>query len=170
VTRTAVSVLPPAEGAEITTRGKISIMSEPTLPNRVPKIKHGILAPMRTYFLALLVLAFLLVFHSLGISQNFYLYFWPYDIIAHIMGGLGIGLFIAAFFRTYQQGRFKEKAKVIVPLVFLVGLGWEVFEVYFNIAGNPYGTKAYFIDTIKDLIDDTLGGIIAVYIDRLLYK
>ena len=122
---------------------------------------------MKTYFYALLVLAFLLVFHSLGIKDNLYLYFWFYDIIAHMLGGLGIGLFVIAILQTfYPSFLAKNRLLKIALLVFLAGLAWEVFEVWFNIAGYPFGTKLYFIDTVKDLVDDVIGGLIAVYITR----
>jgi len=126
---------------------------------------------MRTYILSLLVLAFLLVFHTLGISQGYYLIFWPYDIFAHIFGGLGIGLFLIAAARTFWPVILNgNRTAKIVFLVFVVGLIWEIFEVIYNIAGYSFGTKAYFIDTIKDLIDDVIGGFLAVYLDRFLNK
>ena len=123
---------------------------------------------MRTYILALLVLAFLLVFHSLGISQNYYMHFWIYDIIAHILGGLGIGLFAIAGLQTFWPGfLFSNRWKKIVGIVLIIGLVWEAFEVYYNIAGYPFGTKLYWLDTIKDLFDDVIGGFISVYITRI---
>ena len=126
---------------------------------------------MKTYFYALLVLAFLLAFHSLGISENLYRHFWFYDIIAHILGGLGIGSFVIAILQTcWPSFLLKNRWIKIVLIVFLVGLAWEAFEVYFNIAGYMFGTKAYYLDTVKDLVDDVIGGFIAVYITRIKIK
>lgn len=123
---------------------------------------------VKTYFYALLVLAFLLAFHSLGISQNYYMYIWPYDIVAHILGGLGIGLFVTASLQTFWPSFLvKNRWLKIALIVLLVGLAWEAFEVYFNIAGYPFGTKPYYIDTVKDLIDDVIGGFISIYITRI---
>ncbi len=122
---------------------------------------------MKTYFYALLALAFLLVFHTLGITDNFYLYFWFYDIIAHMLGGLGIGLFALALLQTFWPGMLvKNRWLKIAILVFIAGLVWEAFEVYYNITGYDFGLKAYYLDTIKDLIDDVIGGLIAVYLTR----
>lgn len=123
---------------------------------------------MKTYLLALLVLAFLLAFHALGIAEYYYLYFWFYDIVAHILGGLGIGLFAIAVLKTFWPSFLRRNRwQKIALCVFLVGLGWEAFEVYFNIAGYNFGTKMYFVDTVKDLVDDVIGGLLAVYIARV---
>jgi hypothetical protein len=122
---------------------------------------------MRNYLLALLILAFLFVFHSLGISQNFYMAYWPYDIVAHMLGGLGIGLFaIAGLGTVWPAILLRNRWIKIALIVFIVGIVWEAFEVYFNIAGYSFGTRLYLIDTVKDLIDDVIGGFIAIYITR----
>lgn len=125
---------------------------------------------MRLYLLALLVLAVLLVGHSLGISDGFYLSIKSYDIFAHILGGVGIGFFTAGVLRTLLPGMVKNTVLTTILIVFIVGLGWEAFEVYFNIAGYPFGTKLYYIDTVKDLVDDVIGGAIAALIARGITK
>jgi len=39
-----------------------------------------------------------------------------------------------------------------------------MFEGYYDIAGAPLWTGAYFVDTIKDLIDDMIGGAIVAWV------
>ncbi len=120
---------------------------------------------MKTYIYALLVLIAVLLAHLLGIN-GLYFQFPPYDIFMHILGGIGIGLFITAFVKS-NFSHFTSALHVrrnIVVGVFLVGVVWELFEMYFNIAGAPLWTKAYYIDTVKDLIDDMIGGAIVVWV------
>lgn len=42
-----------------------------------------------------------------------------------------------------------------------VGLVWEVFELYVGVGGSLF--MPYWLDTLKDLFIDTLGGTIAGY-------
>ena len=116
---------------------------------------------MKLYIYAFLVLVATLVAHVLGIN-GLYWDIPPYDIFMHILGGIGIGLFVLAFLRS-NFSRFADKKVVIVLGVLGVGIIWELFEMYFNIAGAPVGTKAYYIDTTKDLFDDMVGGAIVAW-------
>ncbi len=103
-------------------------------------------------------------FNSLGIEHHLYLDFWFYDIIAHILGGIGIAMSVYCIAIVFNISCIKDNLWKIVFLTFLAGLAWEVFEVYYDIAGHPFGSLEYNIDTIKDLIDDTLGGILVWYL------
>jgi hypothetical protein len=120
---------------------------------------------MKTYALAIAVLLLTLAAHMVGIN-GFYWTIPAYDVFMHILGGIGIGLFLTAFMKSNfssEESIFVKRRKVLVG-VLLVGVVWELFEMYFNIAGAPLGTKAYFIDTGKDLLDDLIGGAVAVWI------
>jgi hypothetical protein len=125
---------------------------------------------MQIYLLTLATAAFLLVAHVSGIWSGLYLAVWPYDIFMHVLGGLSIGLFVAAAARDFMPWILKHRKLFIALAVFAAGFIWELFEIHYNIAGYPFGTRLYFIDTIKDLIDDVIGGFIALYIDHLLNK
>ncbi len=120
---------------------------------------------MKLYIYALVVLVVVLIAHLLGIGGLYFQYPF-YDIFMHILGGIGIGLFITAFvksnFSTYVSALHIRRNIVIGVL--LVGIVWELFEMYYNIAGAPIGTKAYYIDTVKDLIDDMIGGAIVAWV------
>ena len=120
---------------------------------------------MKIYIFALVVLTAVLLAHLLGINGLYFQYSF-YDIFMHILGGVGIGLFITAFVKS-NFSHFTNALHVrrnIVIGVFLVGIVWELFEIYFNIAGAPLWTKAYYIDTVKDLIDDMIGGAIVAWV------
>jgi len=106
--------------------------------------------PVITIALSLL----LLVLHVKAIDGYLYLKIPFYDLITHFLGGVCIALFALYAFK---------KIKYIVPITIVVGLGWEVFEVYFGISGWPIDTLNYWIDTTKDMFVDTLGAVV-VYI------
>lgn len=118
---------------------------------------------MRIYLLALLVLFLVMVGNIAGILYHLYGNVDSYDIFMHLFGGLGIGLFVAAALELHAPRRLRTRS-MIVLIVLVAGIAWELFEAYYNIAGAPLGTTAYWIDTVKDLIDDTLGGFIIAVI------
>jgi len=91
-----------------------------------------------------------------------------YDIYLHIGGGFGIYLLVRAVLKSWKPG-LENTAKgrwLILLGVLVVGLIWEGYEWYFDIAGAPVGTAAYYVDLVKDLINDLLGGVIALYLTR----
>ncbi len=84
-----------------------------------------------------------------------YVKFWFYDIIVHILGGVGI-----AFSTLY----ILENPKYIIISTIIFGILWEIFEAYYGISGSPVGSFPYIIDTTKDLIDDLIGALIVLSI------
>lgn len=117
---------------------------------------------MRTYYYALLVLCLVLITDIIGIN-GMYVIFPPYDIFMHILGGIGIGLAICAAVKLHGE-KIVHKRHVIIIGVLIIGIIWELFETYYNIAGNPPWSIPYYIDMIKDLIDDAIGGGMVVYL------
>jgi hypothetical protein len=87
-----------------------------------------------------------------------------YDIFMHILGGFSIGFSVAAAMELHG-GRIGWRRTLILAVVLAAGIAWEIFEAYYDIAGAPFGTHAYWIDTVKDLIDDFIGGLLAVGIE-----
>jgi len=124
---------------------------------------------MKTYLLALLSLTILLIAHVLAGNNGWYYTIYGYDIFMHILGGLGLS-FCAIAFLHYRKLNIRKYYWIAVLLVFVAGFIWELFEAYYGIAGAPVGTKAYYIDTVKDLIDDTIGAIVATFIDKKISK
>lgn len=117
---------------------------------------------MRTYISAMVVLAIVLAAHIFGLDGLYYR-IDSYDIFMHILGGVGIGLFAAALLRSYRSGMYFSK-KNVVYMVVIVGIVWELFEIYYQITGHPLWTELYYIDTVKDLIDDTIGGTFIAWV------
>lgn len=101
--------------------------------------------------LTLASLILLLVLHLYGMEHDLYLLVPYYDIILHVLGG--ICLAASAYFVL-------KSPKYIVPITVVLGIVWEIFELIYDITGYSFGAKLYWVDTIKDIINDTLGAII----------
>lgn len=122
---------------------------------------------MFTYVLSFSVLALLRYMHGVGL-QGLYLEYWYYDIIMHCLGGLGVGLLTLAVLRSfapkYAPYLLQKKSRMMWAVIcgaFVFGLCWELFEVYYDIAGYHLWTVPYYLDTLKDLMDDCIGGAVA---------
>jgi hypothetical protein len=123
---------------------------------------------MKTYFSAFAVLLAVAVGNYVGQEYNVALHVPFYDVYLHLGGGLGIGLMLLAMLRSYKHeyASTNQGHRLVVLGIILVGIIWELFEAYFNIAGAPVGTKAYWLDTLKDIIDDIIGGSLALFLSK----
>ena len=116
------------------------------------------------FFLAILIG----VLHRLAIMFSWYWSFWWTDVVMHFLGGLWIGLAVIWF--VFVSGRTKSLADIMherwvafglaVGAALAVGLGWEVFELYYGISG-AFPNEPIFPDTWHDLVMDALGGVAA---------
>jgi hypothetical protein len=110
--------------------------------------------------------AFILFFLSLGsvallhaVALNAYLY-WLYpwfDIPMHFLGGTVAGF---GFLSWVGERLVPIRSRALLAtllFVALIGIGWEVFEWYFDLVD----TLEYVPDTIGDLFFDLMGGIVA---------
>jgi len=118
----------------------------------------------------LLVLLSVLIFHILGMAEHLYIRFWFYDIFMHILGGMGIAMSVYCVILFLKRDNIKNDLWKMLLLVLAAGLSWELFEVYFNIAGSRLWTTPYYIDTVKDLINDMIGAIIVIFIIKKQIK
>lgn len=116
---------------------------------------------MIIYIFALIILAIVLVAHIFGLTGP-YVTIFGYDIMMHVLGGIGIGLFVAAIIKMHGQNIINKRRLIIISVI-VVGMVWELFEIYYKLTGYPLWTKLYYIDTVKDLIDDTIGALIVAY-------
>ncbi len=118
----------------------------------------------KTYIPAILVLLLVFVLHILGSEYGFYNNIWWYDIMMHILGGIGIGLSVFWFLKTVSKKSTNKTIFIyVVIFTFIAGLLWEGIEAYYDIASAPVGSGAYYFDTVKDLIDDTIGAFISLF-------
>lgn len=99
----------------------------------------------------------LFVLHSKAIDGYWYLKIPFYDLITHFLGGVCIAL--SALYVL-------KNPRYIIPITIIVGLAWEVFEVYYGISGWPLHTLNYWVDSVKDMFVDTLGALVVYIIYR----
>ncbi len=111
-----------------------------------------------SYSAFFIILIFVLNF----IANKLYLYssLWYFDNIMHFLGGFWLGLFFLWYFYDKVFTTFPIKYFFYTILgVFIVGLSWELYEIVVNasFAKNSFD----LIDTLSDLVLDTLGGGLA---------
>ncbi len=123
---------------------------------------------MRIYFYSLVILCLVLITHIVGVN-GMYAACPSYNIFMHILGGIGVGLAVCAAVKLHG-GNIAHKGRVIIIGVLVMGMIWESFEIYYNIASAPLWTMPYYIDTAKDLFNDIIGGGIIVFLCQKLYK
>jgi hypothetical protein len=94
------------------------------------------------------------------LANKFYWYFsiWWFDMPMHFLGGFWIGLAFVFLFPP-KDSSMTSVFKIIF-FVLLIGVGWEVFEIFFNnyLAQNPFN----MLDTISDVFFDLSGGLCAI--------
>jgi len=109
---------------------------------------------------AILLLLIALLFHF---SQNFSnnnLIFAPF---LHFLGGMWVAVASMEFFRRMN---YSYSVWLLVLAVFVVGAGWEVFELYiFQFESFTY----WAVDTLSDLVLDVSGGLVAFRLARTVY-
>lgn len=113
----------------------------------------------KTYIPALIVAILLASLHFIATAEQWYVRFTGFDIIMHLLGGMAIALAIYWTMSTFTP-KWKPTFIRIVAFTFVAGVAWETFETIYNIAGAPLGTHAYYVDSIKDLVNDTLGAVV----------
>jgi hypothetical protein len=116
---------------------------------------------MLIYLAAFITAVSTVFFHFVGMDGR-YMQYWWYDIFMHMLGGLAIGLLLSCIILLCCRNARRIKWFIILG-VLAVGIAWEFFEIYYNLTGYPIGTKLYYIDTALDILDDIIGGCLAVY-------
>ncbi len=107
-------------------------------------------------FAALMLSALLSVLNLIALEGYWYWKYRWFDTPMHILGGLAIGALCIGLSRTYRPLTYAG----ILALAFL---GWEVFEYVFHLSTNQ---PHYLLDTLHDLMNDAVGGLITFLIAR----
>jgi hypothetical protein len=111
-------------------------------------------------FAQLVVVALLAVLDIyFGLMHMYFWRFWWFDIPLHLLGGIAVGLF-GAWVLTVRE--LPISFLFCVAMALGVGVAWEIFEYASHMGGSAF--MGYTVDTIKDLVDDVLGGTMAAYI------
>lgn len=114
-------------------------------------------------FKACILIFFIWLVHTLANTFYWYSAIWWFDIPMHILGGMFLALTAGAlFFKTLLPLSFKERMVIILLFVLIVGLGWELFEYFVQnfIKGDQLVS---FPDSVKDMMMDLFGGVVASY-------
>jgi len=103
------------------------------------------------------------VFHKIALSLELYWTVFWFDILMHFLGGALIALIALFFIYDKHFFNFEVKNKFIifsiaVTSTLIVGLSWELWELYVGFTDIHLDK----FDTILDLIMDFLGSL-AVY-------
>jgi hypothetical protein len=99
--------------------------------------------------------------HYIALTLFFYWTVSWFDIFMHLLGGFIIGL-IAVFIllNTFRIGILEDKKVTLIlvlSFVIIVGLGWELWELFFGMT-NILEDR---LDTFIDLVMDFIGGYFA---------
>ncbi len=119
----------------------------------------------KTYIPAVISLGLLSILNYFASLHHWYVRYHGLDILMHILGGIGLAFAINWIITTIAP-RYSPTFWYIILLTFLAGVAWEAMEAVNDIAGAPVGTAAYYLDTAKDIVNDTLGAIIAAFFLR----
>ena len=112
--------------------------------------------------LVILLAALISSAHILALSFSLYWILWWFDIPMHFFGGLWVAL--TSFWLYITIGSDKNPSKrctalIVLLGVFIVGIGWEIFEYA---SGLSLGEN-FILDTTIDLIMDVLGGGLGLF-------
>jgi hypothetical protein len=113
----------------------------------------------RNAFVLLVIVATLHI-----VSVKFYLYefIWWIDVPIHFIAGVCVGVTGILFYSYLTKGVNTNKSKAIiisVTFALIVGIFWEMFELYFDITAFSDGIH-YVTDTSSDMIMDITGGFL----------
>jgi len=102
----------------------------------------------------------------LGEIQSFYTRFWWWDLVLHMGSGIALGFVgFLVFFTLHRSNRLNIQPSLIAlfSFCFALSLGtlWEVFEFTADTLVGSNMQKSGLVDTMWDLIVDTLGATIA---------
>lgn len=116
----------------------------------------------RPFFLGVLCSVLLLGVNQIAEFFQIYSGYHWFDNPMHFIGGFSIGLLTIGVLRSvYGSLRYEKTPQLLFTIigVLLVGIAWEVAEAYYKVS-VMYGGDFWF-DTYKDLLMDTLGGILS---------
>ena len=119
----------------------------------------------------LAVISLILGTHGLATVRNWYVAYPWIDNPLHIAGGIFIGLlFYYLFFvrhRVFAMTSFLPVITLGLGFVALFGVLWEFYEFFLDVwffhAHPLLGEPGYILfDTLKDLMNDLIGGFLAL--------
>lgn len=113
-----------------------------------------------------IIVAFVYATLFLGEVHNFYFKFWWWDIALHTGAGLAFGFIgFLILYSFYRVDKFQAPPILIAVLSFCVSMAigaiWEIFEFSMDQIFGMNMQKSGLMDTMWDLIVNTIGALIA---------
>lgn len=154
------------------------------IPNIVQK-RYRITLPT---FLQIFIIIFIYSGIFLGEVRSYYKRFWWWDSILHLTSGIALGFIgFLILYILYKSNKFKANPLIITMFAFSFALAlgtiWEIYEFgmdqFFNLDMQKArrlstqmfcDTRLGVIDTMFDLIIDSIGAIIASFAGYLFLK
>lgn len=101
------------------------------------------------------------ILHYMALKLFLYWTVAWFDILMHILGGLVIGLIVLFILMNFVGIAFLNNKKILLFLtisgVLVVGLGWELWEIFLGWTD----VLADQVDTMIDIVMDTIGALFA---------
>ncbi|MBX4181352.1 hypothetical protein KW807_00610 [Candidatus Parcubacteria bacterium] len=117
-------------------------------------------------YTALILTATLGILHVFAMKYSLYWVYWWFDWVMHFLAGTAGGF--SAYWILFVSGLWRRNSdKILLPILsvvfclLVVGVAWEIMEYTHGITESQEG---YALDTIHDLVMDTLGALIAATI------
>ena len=132
---------------------------------------YKLIVPMEIEFM---VVIFIYASLFLGEVHGYYERFWWWDALLHTGSGLALGVIgFMILFVLDKSGRIDTEPFWIAVFTFAfalsLGAGWEIFEFAGDQLLGTNMQKSGLVDTMWDLIVDSVGGLLAA-IGGYLYK
>lgn len=125
---------------------------------------------------------FLFIAMYLGSIKGFYGLFWWWDVVAHVLSGVIFSLLgFILLFRFHENIDLNNRGEVFLAILFsmsfgiAVGVFWEIYEFSMGIFFGLNMQSGGLLDTMKDLISDTVGAVftsivVGIYIKKKLTR
>jgi hypothetical protein len=125
----------------------------------------------------IIIILFIYASLYLGEIKAYYVLYWWWDLFLHTLSGIIIG--IIGFYWVYLLSRRGDAPCPMTPLFvatfsvsFAIALGviWEIFEFSMDSFFGMHMQKSGLVDTMWDLIVDTLGALIVSFLGYFYVK
>lgn len=125
----------------------------------------------------LIIILFIFASLYLGSLRSFYYRFWWWDFMLHTSSGLNLGFvgFFALYFLNHEKNIDMFLSPIFIALfafAFAVCIGalWEIYEFSMDSLLGLNMQKNGLVDTMWDLIADSLGGVISAVVSYFYIK
>ncbi len=118
-------------------------------------------------YLGVVIVTIVIALHAGASYFGWYWIFRWFDIPMHILGGVFAG-YVGMVVYMFRTGRKNPSLWVPLLSALVIGIAWEFLENAYGVSGL---NAVYRFDTIKDIVDDMMGGVISLALwDFFIYK